>query len=59
MRQTIIVAAITAAVSIWGTSMIIAHSAKTAGVSKASSSIDVMQMMRDAKNLPEEKFDAN
>jgi hypothetical protein len=64
MRHTIIAttttALITAMVASWGTTVIIAHSPKTTGAATAtaSNSIDVMQMMRDAKNLQEEKYDA-
>jgi hypothetical protein len=62
MRQTIIVAAITAVVtaivSVWGTTAIIASSQSKAAV-VASGSVEVMRMMREAKALPEERFDAN
>ena len=46
---------VTAIVSIWGTAVIIAHTEKHPEV-VASTSIDVMKMMRDAKGLPEERF---
>jgi hypothetical protein len=62
MRQTVIVAAtalVTAIVAIWGTTIITAHSTKHADVAPASTPIGVMQMMKDAKKLPEEKFDAH
>jgi hypothetical protein len=63
MRQTIIVAAITAVItaiaSIWGTTAIIAHSAKSPAAAAASTSVDVMRMMRESKGLPEERFDAH
>lgn len=62
MRQTVITAAstalITAIVSIWGTTIIIAHSQKSPAVAMAAGSVGVMEMMRKAKDLPEEKFDA-
>jgi hypothetical protein len=62
MRQTIIASAttalLTAVVAIWGTATIIAHTEKHPEA-LASSSIDVMKMMRDAKGLPEESFDAH
>ncbi|HEV8694034.1 MAG TPA: hypothetical protein VGQ93_07610 [Lysobacter sp.] len=65
MRQTI-VAAITASVvaaivASWATAAIIAHSPKSSGATATatSNSIDVMQLMRDAKNLPEEKWDTH
>jgi len=62
MRQTIIASAITAfvtaVVTSWGTAAIIAQTEKRPEA-LASSSIDVMKMMRDAKGLPEESFDAH
>ena len=48
------IALVAAIVAIWGTTGIVATSPNTA----AATSIDVMQMMRDAKNLPEQPFDA-
>jgi hypothetical protein len=65
MRQTIVVvtttALVTAIVASWGTATIIAHSPKNPGAATAatSKSIDVMQLMKDAKNLPEERYDAH
>ena len=63
MRQTVIVAAttalVTAIVASWGTTVIIAHTEKHPEAATASTSIDVMKMMRDAQGLPEEKFDAH
>ena len=63
MRQTIVVAAITtvitATISIWGTSTIVAHASKGSAAAAASSSVDVMRLMREAKGLPEEQFDAH
>jgi hypothetical protein len=50
------IALVAAILAIWGTTGIVATSPKEAS---AASSIDVMQMMRDAKNLPEQQFDAN
>jgi len=61
MRRTIIVAStalVTAIAAGWGAT-IVAHSPKNPPSVAASSSIDVMKMMKDAKNLPEERFDAN
>ena len=62
MRQIIIASAtsafVTAIVSIWGTAVIVAHTEKRPEP-VASTSIDVMKMMRDAKGLPDEKFDAH
>ena len=63
MRQTVIVAAttalVTAIVAIWGTTTMIAYTEKHPETASASTSVDVMKMMRDAKGLPEEKFDAH
>ena len=62
MRQTVITAAttalVTAMVAIWGTTVIIAHSQKGPATAATADSIDVMEMMKKAKNLPEEKYDA-
>ena len=62
MRQTVIVAAttalVTAIVASWGTTVIIGYTEHPEAAT-ASTSIDVMKMMRDAKGLPEEKFDAH
>lgn len=51
-------ALVTAISAIWGATVIFAHSPKTPNVAMAPSSINVMQMMKEAKNLPEEEFDA-
>ena len=63
MRQTLIVASttalVTAFVAVWGTTIIIAHTDKRPEAAEANTSIDVMKMMRGAKGLPEEKFDAH
>jgi hypothetical protein len=62
MRQTVIIALVTASVtalvSIWATSTIIAQSAKGSAVTKISSAVEVMRMMREATVLPEERYDA-
>lgn len=62
MRRAIIVAItaalVTAIVASWGTTVITGHSPKNSGAAMASKPIDVMQMMKDAKDLPEEKYDA-
>jgi hypothetical protein len=44
-------------VAIWGASTIFAHTAKNPNAVTAQSSVDVMQMTKEAKNLPEEQFD--
>ena len=59
MRRTLTFASIAifaAMLAIWGTTGNVSTSPKQAS---ADSSIDVMQLMRDAKGLPEEKFDAH
>ena len=60
MRQTIIAvlltATVTALVTAWGTTMIMASASKrTAAISQ---SIDVMSIMKNATNLPVQAFDA-
>jgi hypothetical protein len=62
MRQFIAIAAtaiISAVVASWGTTVIMADVAHKASVAPEAASIDIMQMMRSAKNLPEERYDAN
>jgi uncharacterized membrane protein YcjF (UPF0283 family) len=63
LRQTVMIAATTALVSsivaIWGTTVIIAQMQKHSEVAAAATSIDVMKMMRDAKGLPEERYDTH
>jgi len=50
------IALVASTLAIWGTTGIVATAPTKVS---AASSIDVMQMMRDAKNLPEQQFDAN
>ena len=62
MRQTTIVAGtalISAVIAIWGTTIIIAHTPKNSAPVAASTSISVLEMMKNSKNLPEEAFDAH
>lgn len=62
MRQTQIVttgALVLAVLTIVGVTVINAKSSKQAVTVPASSSIDVMRMMHDAKDLPSEQFDAH
>ena len=62
MRQFIAIAAtaiISAVVASWGTTVIMAGAAHKANVAPAAASMDIMQMMRNAKSLPEERYDAN
>jgi hypothetical protein len=59
MRPTIIIGTVTliiALVAIWNTDGIIANPGRADFV--ASPSMDVMQMMKDMKDLPEQQYDA-
>lgn len=59
MRRPLIfasIALVAAMFAICGTTGLVATSPRKVS---ADSSIDVMQMMREAKGLPEEKFDAH
>jgi len=61
MRQIAIVAAtalVTAGIVIWGGTVINANSPRQATAAPAAPSIDVMQIMKDARNLPDQQFDA-
>ena len=65
MRQTVIVVAATAliaaVISIWATTVIIAHAQKHPDAAVAASSVDLMQMigdaLHDAMNFADEKAD--
>ena len=62
MRQTAIIATaalVIAIVAILGVTVINAKSPRQAITAPASASIDVMQMMKDAKDLPEQQYDAH
>ena len=60
MRQTIIVATLAVVIlAIWGASTIVANPQKAANAEPATASIGVMQMMKDARDLPEQQFDAH
>jgi hypothetical protein len=62
MRQTVVAVTatlVTLIAAIWGTNEFTAKSQQFVGAAPASIAIDVMKMMRDAKGLPEEKFDAH
>ena len=62
MRQTQIATAsalVLAVLTILGVTVINAKSSNQAVTAPASSSIDVMRMMHDAKDLPSEQFDAH
>jgi hypothetical protein len=52
-------ALVTAIVAIWGATAIFARNPTNPNPAMASSSINVMQMMKNAKNLPEENFDTH
>ena len=52
---------VTAIVAIWGATVMVVHTSTNPNdaIAANSSSIDVMQMMLDAKNLRDEKFDTH
>ena len=52
-------ALVTAIAAIWGLSVINANSSLHSSNAPASVSIDVMQMMKEAQNLPEQQYDAH
>ena len=63
MRKMMIIvtAAMIAAIpAIWGATAILAkaHKATAAAPAPAATSLDVMEMMKNAKGLPEQQFDA-
>jgi hypothetical protein len=61
MRLTVIATAavwLAIVVVLFGATVMTANAPQGARAAAASGSIDVMQMMRDAKNLPDERFDA-
>ena len=61
MRKMMILttAAFIAAIpAIWGATAILAKPQRAANATQAATSIDVMQMMRNAKDLPEQQFGA-
>ncbi len=61
MRRTVIVAAatalITAIISVWTTTIIIAHSETRRDVAFAPWSVDLSQLISDANKLADEKAD--
>ncbi len=63
MRPTLIVAVstvVSVVVAIWGfTAIIIVRNPQDANAAPVSASIDAMQMMKNASNLPVEQFDAH
>ena len=62
MRKMMILttAALIAAIPvIWGATAILAKPQKGASAAPAATSIDVMQMMKSAKGLPDQQFDAH
>jgi hypothetical protein len=62
MRQTALITAtalVTAIAAIWGLIVINANSSLHSTSAPASVSIDVMQMMKEAQNLPEQHYDAH
>jgi hypothetical protein len=62
MRQTAIAAGtalIAAIVAMWGASLATTQSPRTEGLAPAPASVDVMQMMKDAKHLPAQQYSAH
>lgn len=62
MRKIVVIgiAVVLAAVAaIWGGTVIGANSARVASATSSASPVAVMQMMRDAKDLPEQQFDTH
>jgi hypothetical protein len=62
MRRIVIITSavsIAITVALFGATAMIAHAPQVAVAAAASSPIDIMQMTRDAKNLPVEQYDAN
>ena len=62
MRYTMILAtaALIAAIpAIWGATAVLAKPQKGADAAAAAASIDVMGMMKNAKGLPDQQFDAH
>ena len=53
------IASIVTVLAILGVTIINAKSSKELAIAPASSSIDVMRMMSDAKDLPAQQFDAH
>ena len=56
ITATVLVAVV---IAILGVTVINAKSARHVAFVPASTSIDVMQMMKEAKNLPTQQFDAH
>ena len=60
MKTIVSALALVAAIfAIWGASAIFADNTKNANAVTAQSSVDVMQITREAKNLPAQQFDAH
>jgi hypothetical protein len=62
MRHTLIIAwaALFAAIlAIWGATTILANPQRAAGANPPAPSVDVMQLMKNAKDLPDRPFGAN
>jgi hypothetical protein len=62
MRQTVIVAVLTAAITAfitaWGTTLIMASGSKKLSATGTSFALDVTAITRAAQNLPLQQFDA-
>ena len=60
MKTIVSALALVAAIfAIWGASAIFADNTKNPNAVTAQNSVDVMQLTREAKNLPAEQFDAH
>lgn len=61
MRTTMIVAiaVMIGLAAVWGADVITASSPKAVNSVPASASLDIMQMMKDAKNLPVQQYDSH
>ncbi len=62
MRKIIVIGiavALAAVAAIWGGTVIGANTSRVASATASASPVAVMQMMRDAKDLPEQQFDAH
>ena len=61
MRQTALITAtaLVTIAAIWGLIVINANSSLHSASAPASVSIDVIQMMKEAQNLPEQQYDAH
>jgi succinate dehydrogenase hydrophobic anchor subunit len=59
IRFVAVSAVVLAVVAIWHLTVIFASDPKDANAARRWSSIDTMQMMKDARSLPVQQFEAN